>query len=1463
MYQLIRTALRQPISIVVVVIGILFFSILSIRSIPVDIFPNLDLPTIYVVQPYGGMAPDQMDGFIATRYQDHFLYVSGIRDVDVKTIQGLSLIKLSFYPGTDMAQAAAEVANNVSRAKAYMPEGTVPPQVVRFDASSVPIGQMVFESKSRSLNEIQDFASSRVRPMFSRIEGVSSPPPFGGNQRTIVIRVDPERIRSYHLTPEEIIKSIVTNNQPSPAGNIRMGDKTLMTPVNSLIKKPEDFLNIPIRVGAGPTVFVRDVGTVEDGADVTVSYALINGRRAVYIPVVKKSDASTLDVVNNIRAALPQLRNAVPEDVKISYEFDQSVYVTNSLKSLITEGILGALLTGLMVLLFLRDWRSVIIVVVTIPISILSAVILMNLFGQTINIMTLSGLALAIGVLVDQATVTIENIHQHQEMGKPKEQAIWDACKEIAFPEFLILLAILAVFAPSFVMSGIPRGMFLPLSLAVGFAMIASFLLSQTLVPVLANWLLKDHPTHEAPTLALDAREIHDVIEEGEHPSLPPAGFEKFKLKYLNLLSGIMSKGKLVVPVYLVGAVVLIIGGFLLIGTDILPKANSHQFQMRLRIADGTRVERTEEATLKVLDLIKSEVGKEHVEISSAYVGTVPSSYGTSNIFVFNSGPHEAVLQVSLHEDFPVRMDALKERLRERIGKELPKLKISFEPIELVDKIMSQGSSTPIEVSVAAKDVEEAGRFAKKIQAEMKHIPFLRDIQIAQPMEYPILDVTIDRERAGQLGITSTQVARSMVAATSSSRFTDKNLWLDDAKGLAYQVQVQIPEYQMTSVDDIGTIPLKTGVSNPLLADVATFVEKTTPGEYDRAGPNRLVTITANLQKIDLGTATKAVTKAIKDAGDPPRGVLVELKGQSNLLTETLSSLQTGLMIAVVIMFLLLAATYQSFKLSLVVLSTIPAVVVGSIGLLLITGATLNLQSYMGLIMSVGVSVANAILMVTNAENLRLELGDASKAVTLAAGSRIRPILMTSIAMIAGMVPMASGLGEGGDQIAPLGQAVIGGLIASTLASLLILPAVFTLVQRKASVNSVSLDPEDPESNFFRKKLQPSLSMNTIKSLIILVVASAAFVSCNSAAETEKKSEEKPNETPTTELTYVQSLQPSKKMALPGELMPWNKVNIHPKVKGFVKTVQVDRGSAVKKGQVLAVLEAPEVLSELSQAKAQLIAAEATLSEITTKYQISGNTYNRLLRTNKTKGAVSLNELDIAHARVLTDSSATAVARGNVQAARSHMESKSELARYLTITAPFNGIITERNISPGALVGPGESGSKPLFILEDNTKLRLTLAIPENLTGAIPDKGSVTFTVTASPEKQYKAAYARSSRSLSEANRSMMTEFDVDNSAHDLKAGMYAQVQLNTERTSKTLFVPTTSVVSSSEQIFVIRQKDNKAEWVTVKRGTVVDTLVEVFGDLHEGDAIVKKASEEFRNGQALEGTPKMTAKVN
>ncbi len=1082
--NLIQSALRKPITVVVGIIGILVFSIIAANSIAIDIFPALDLPTIYIAQPYGGVGPDQMDGFIAARYQDQCLYVSGIKNIEIKSIQGLSLLKLSFYPGTDMAQAAAEVANQVNRARALMPEGTVPPQVVRFDASSVPVGQLVFESETRGLAEIQDLAAFRIRSQFATIPGVSSPPPFGGNARTIVIKVNPERLRSYGLTPENVVKAISANNQPSAAGNVGIGDYSVMTPVNSLARTPAEFLNIPIRTGSGPTVFVGDIGTVEDAADITVGYALVNGRRAIYIPVIKKSDASTLTVVNNIKASLPKLQAALPEDVHLSYEFDQSVYVINALKNLVSEGALGAALTGLMVLLFLRDWRSVIIVVVTIPISLAAGVMLLKLAGQTINIMTLSGLALAIGVLVDQATVSIENIHQHLEMGKPKANAILDACREIAFPELLILLCILAVFAPAFIMDGIPKSMFLPLSLSVGFSMIASYILAQTFVPVLANWLLKAHEHHHEnyelshPTLSLDNTEREQmVVEEIREHTLNEAhkltGFDKFRERYGWLVERLSESPRFVVSVYLFGAFSLIGLGFWLIGTDILPKSNVGQFQLRLRAPDGTRFERTEQHLIKALDIIKQEAGnnegKSNVKITSAYVGTQPSSYAISTIFVFTSGPHEAVLQVAMNEEAALNMAVFKEHIRKRLSEEMPAVQISFEPIELVEKIMSQGSPTPIEVVVAAKNISDARSHAQKIMVELQLVPFLRDVQIGQPLRYPIAKIEIDRRRAGQLGITTQEIARSMVDATSSSRFTEKNLWLDPKSGLPYQVQVQIPTATMQDVNDIASIPLKSGAARPMLADVATITPDVAPGQINREGPNRLVTVTANIYNRDLGAATKAVQTALTNVGEPPRGMVVSVRGLTKLLSETLASLQTGLLLAIVVIFLLLSANFQSFKVSFVILSSVPAVVMGGVWMLLSCGSTLNLQSYMGIIMSVGVSVANAILMITNAESLRLKLGNAREAALIAAKSRLRPILMTSIAMVAGMIPMASGLGEGGDQVAPLGQAVIGGLLFSTIASLLVLPIVFAFVQRRTSLESVSLDPEDSTSIYFSK----------------------------------------------------------------------------------------------------------------------------------------------------------------------------------------------------------------------------------------------------------------------------------------------------------------------------------------------------------------------------------------------------------
>ncbi|CAL1518245.1 efflux RND transporter permease subunit [Chitinophaga sp. MM2321] len=1062
--SLVSSALKKPITVVVITGGMLLFSLLSVLKIPIDIFPQLNLPTIYVIEPYGGMSPQQMEGFFATRLQDQFLYVNGVKNISTKNIQGLTLLKLSFYENTDMAEASAQVALQVNRAMKFFPPGALPPQVLRFDASSLPVGQLVFSSPNKSLKEIYDLAATRIRPMFASVPGLSAPPPFGANSRSVVVNVDPKKLRSFNLSADQVVEAIAKNNVMTPSGNIRINNTMYVTTINSLEKKVTDFADIPIVTNGNSTVFVRDVARVADAADVTVDYALINGKRSVYIPIVKTATASTWEVVKLLKARLPEMQSLLPDDVKVSYEFDQSIFVINAVKSLVTEGLLGALLTGLMVLLFLRDLRSCLVVVVTIPVAILCAVLGLKMAGQTINLMTLSGLSLAIGILVDQATVTIENIHQHLEMGKPIRRAIYDACEEIAFPLLLILLCILAVFAPSFIMTGVPRAMFLPLSLSIGFAMIASFFAAQTLVPVISNWWLKaDKYQHMHAGLALDKEEIAEVDEHLAHQQEHPVNngfFERFKLRFMRVLESGMKRSGIIVAVYVVGALLLAGGCYLWIGKDLMPHVNTGQFQLRLRAPDGTRLERTEAKLHEVLGIIDSTV-EGHVAISSAYVGLIPSSYGTSNLYIFNSGTHEAVLQVNLDEDYKVDIESLKDKLRKNIAAKIPDLRISFEPIDLTEKIMSQGASTPIELRVAGKDLEQIAGFATNLVDHLRKIPFLRDVQIAQPLNFPVINIEIDRLKLAQMGLNIYQVARSVTASTSSSRFTEKNQWLDEKVAYTYQVQVQVPEYSMTAINDLKEIPLLPGRSRPVLADVATFTTGRMPGQIDRAGPRRFVTVSANISGTDLGAATKAVQEVVAAAGTPPKGVIVELKGASSLLVETLGSLQNGLAIAVVVIFLLLAANYQSFKLSLVVLTTVPAVIAGALLALLFTGATLNLQSYMGMIMSTGVSVANAILIVTNAEKLRIEYKDARKAAVVSAGIRLRPILMTSLAMIAGMIPMATGLGEAGDQTAPLGRAVIGGLVASTFAALLILPLVYGRIQRKADLHSPSLMPTD------------------------------------------------------------------------------------------------------------------------------------------------------------------------------------------------------------------------------------------------------------------------------------------------------------------------------------------------------------------------------------------------------------------
>jgi len=888
-----------------------------------------------------------------------------------------------------------------------------------------------------------------------------------------------------------VVEALRINNQATPAGNVRIGDYNYYTPANTTIKNIKDFGDIPLFKGGAQNLYLRDIATIEDAADITVGYALVNGKRSIYLPITKSADASTWEVVQNLKKALPRFQNLLPEDVKLSYEFDQSVYVINSVKSLISEGAIGAVLTGLMVLLFLGDRRGALIVVLTIPTSIISGVLFLYMFGQTINIMTLSGLALAVGILVDESTVTIENIHQHLAMDKPKALAIWDACKEIAFPKLLILLCILAVFAPAFTMTGIPGALFLPLAMAIGFSMITSYFLAQTFVPIMANWLMKGHQ-HKSPedghvlsdeeeylALGLSAAEENDTWDQKKKllekqlndGNGKQSRFEKFRGRFLRFLDRIFPYQKPVVILYTVLSCGVVLLLFMNIGRDVLPKVNGGQFQVRLRLTDGTRFERTEDKTVEALNILKDMVGKENIAVTSAYVGQHPGQFSTSPIYLFMSGPQEAVIQVAMKEDYKEDLDELKERFRQKVKAAMPGVQLSFEPIELTDKILSQGSPTPIEVRIAGKDKKLNEQYAYKVIDKLQKIAYLRDVQLAQPVKYPAININIDRTRAAQMGVDMADISRSLIASTSSSRYTEKSVWIDPRSNVSYNVQVEIPENKMSSINDIKEIPVLRNEARPVLGDVADIQQDTTYGENDNMGAIPFLSVTANLNRKDLGTATEDVKTAMQSLGELPRGLSIETKGLSEVLSDTLNSLQTGLLTAIVVIFLMLAANFQSFKVSLVVLSTIPAVLLGSLAMLMLTGSTLNLQSYMGMIMSVGVSIANSVLLITNAEHLRRHNSNAVLSAKESAALRLRPILMTTLAMVVGMIPMATGWGEGGDQAAPLGRAVIGGLIASTFAALLVLPLVFSWVQGKASTKSVSLDPEDEESTHYIPEL--------------------------------------------------------------------------------------------------------------------------------------------------------------------------------------------------------------------------------------------------------------------------------------------------------------------------------------------------------------------------------------------------------
>ncbi len=1065
-------AMRNPITMMMMVVALIGGGTLALTKMRVDIFPPLNSPRIYVYLQYGGMSPSQMEGLIVNQFELFFQYVDGVSGVDSTSLQQVALVKLSFFPGTDMGLAMAQVTAMSNRSMSVMPIGTLPPLIIRMDAGSVPVGYLVMKSKTTPLGLVGDYAQNYIRPLVQKyVPGTIGTPPFGPNARSILVKANPDKLRTYNLTPQDIVKALMRGNVVIPAGNLYVRDLMPMVPTNAMVDKIQELGNIPLKLGLN--VYVRDVASIADSTDVNYGYALVDGRKSVYLPIIKKDTASTLDVVANIRdKAMPEFRKILPEDVDISFQFDESPTVVTAIKSVGTEAVIGAGLTGLMILLFLGDIRSVLIVVANIPLALMGSLFGLYVTGNSINIMSLGGLALAIGILVDEGTVTIESIHSEMKGHTTLARAVKRGNDLTAVARLLALLCILSVFIPAFIMDDPLRSLFMPLALGVGFAMIGSYLLSSTFVPVMSVWFLKPH---------------HHVEGKEEKKSL----FDRFQALYARFVGGLVWMRWIVVPGYLaaVAAGLVLLGPWL--GTELFPQIDSGQFVLRYRPPPGTNYEITRMMGQKILQIIEDKAGEGKIEISIGYAGQIAPPFGLNNVLLLMRGPDDGMLRVALREGSGVKLAEFRETLRQELPKQIPpwlagvmatygvskeeadrrstQVTFGFEPGDMISNVMSFGSSTPLEVLVTGPDLNKVRAHATRVKAEMAQVDCLRDVQFHQALEYPTVDVNIDREKSGLSGVDIQKVGDSVLVGTNSSRYIALNFWQDVNTGFDYQVEVLVPPERMTSSSQVETLPLEqiTNRINLMVRDVATVRDGSIPGQIDRVSSQRAVSITANVEGTDLGTASGKVMKAIQRAGELPTGVSISTRGQTGTMNDMFRSLGQGLGIAVVVILVMLTGYFQSPRLAIASISAVPGVILGVVTALVATRTTLNIESFMGSIMCIGVSVSNSVMMVTYMNDRWREGLSVSEAAVKGAGERLRPIIMTACAMTTGMLPMALALEEGSQMQAPLGRAVIGGLVMSTLSTLLVLPSVFTMILGNRKPGKVSVDPDDPESPSF------------------------------------------------------------------------------------------------------------------------------------------------------------------------------------------------------------------------------------------------------------------------------------------------------------------------------------------------------------------------------------------------------------
>ena len=1045
MTELVRIALNRPYTFVVLALLLLIIGPLSAMRTPVDIFPDIRIPVIGVIWQYTGLPPDQMAGRIITQYQRILTTtVNDIEHITANSYNGIGIVKIFFQPSADIRTANAQVTSVSQTILKQMPPGATPPLILNYSASTVPIIQLALSGEGLTEQILGDIAINQLRTPLVTVPGAAIPYPYGGKQRQIQIDVDPQKLQSLGLSGQDVATALAAQNLIQPAGTSKIGSFEYVIQVNNSPLKSGEMGDLPVKVVNGATIYIRDVATVRDGNPPQQNIVHVDGNRSVLMMVLKNGYTSTLDIIAGIKKKAAAYKDSLPDTLKIGFVGDQGVFVAASIEGVVREGVIAAVLTSVMILLFLGSWRSTIIIATSIPLAVFGSIIMLAAIGETLNIMTLGGLALAVGILVDEATVTIENINWHLEQGKEVRPAILDGAQQIVVPAFVSLLCICIVFIPMFFLQGIPRFLFVPMAEAVIFAMIWSFILSRTLVPTMAMYLLKPHQ-HEHGAALPPTRNPLVWFQRGFE-----RGFENFRSGYRDLLTLALHHR----PTFVVAFLAFVVASFAMVpylGQNFFPSVDAGQILMHVRSQVGTRVEENAYHFADIQKAIRKIIPPDQIDTITDNIGMPISGINTTYNNTGIMGPSDGDIQIKLKEDHPPT-DTYIKAMREQLPRLFPGTSFAFLPADIVNQILNFGAPAPIDLQIRGNNLNANFDYATNLLSQIRKIPGVADARIQQSTKNPTFNIDVDRTRAQYVGLTERDVVNSLTVNLSGSGQVAPTYYLNPDNGVNYAVVMQTPQYQVDSLSSLQTLPITSSqpTQAPILGGIATITRTTSSAMVSQYDIQPMVQIFATPQGRDLGGIASDINKVIAaNAKDVPKGSTVVLSGQVQTMNSSFSGLLFGLLGAIVLVYFLIVVNFQSWSDPFVIITALPAALAGIVWMLFTTHTTMSVPALTGAIMCMGVATANSVLVISFARERYEELGDPVAAAIEAGFVRIRPVLMTALAMIIGMLPMSLGLGEGGEANAPLGRAVIGGLMFSTVATLMFVPVVFSMLHKK------------------------------------------------------------------------------------------------------------------------------------------------------------------------------------------------------------------------------------------------------------------------------------------------------------------------------------------------------------------------------------------------------------------------------